>query len=694
MNTNPSHHGNVSLGEDVAKIWEILRESKGLIFLCMLGAGALGLAYTKVAHPRYAASAVIEVEQAEPKVLKLEETDPDKLKGLEVMKTMEQKFTNPSLLTRVIERNGLASDPEFLPGMKRPASVESLRVAFEKNITTSVRRGTRLIDVKVQERSAPMAHRLANLLVQEYLNEIQEARTESAVKASAFLAREATRLSQKLAQSERALQAYKEQHNALSLEEKQNIVVEKLKELNGRVTAANAERLKLEADYALVANSAQNSHHKLLEIPSVAALPEISEIQKRITDAAARLATLGQRYKPDHPKLAAVQSELQILKESLGALLDKTGESLATACEAARQTEAKLRAALAEQEKTSLELSGLALQYNPLVRDVETDRALFESVSAASKQVEVIHSVAQNAVRLVSAPVWPEKPESPKKGRALFLGLMGGMLLGGGGSLMRHAMDRSIRSVSGCESLLGIPCLGVIPNGRSSARAESQSGEAFRSLRTSLILKGAKDRVYVMASGETGEGKTHCASQCAVAFGQLGQRTLLIDADLRSHLSGLSTDIDSKPGLADYLRGEAVLKEILQPSKWENLSVISAGRRIENASELLFAGFRRLLEEAKGKFDRIIIDTPPVNHVSDALLMVGEADRVCLVIQAGKTGEPSALECLKKIKESGCEPVGFIFNGATPVKGQTMYRIRRGRSPMAELAREVAAAKN
>lgn len=692
MKTEPTHQGSATLGEDMAKIWEVLRENRGFILLCVVGFGALGFAYTKISHPRYAASAVIEVEAAESKVLKIEETDPDKLKGVEVMKTMEQKLTSPALLTRVIERNNLIGDPEFLPGIKRPASMGVLRGAFEKNITATVRRGTRLIDVKVQERSARMAHRLADLLVQEFMVAVQEDRTDAAVKASSFLAREATRLSQKLAQSERALQEYKEQHNALSLEEKQNIVVEKLKELSTRVTAANAERLKLEADYAL-ASSGQNPPAKLLEIPSVLALPEVTELQKRITDTAARVATLEQRYQPDHPKLVAAKSELLALKDGLNSFLDNAGERLGSACEAARQTEAKLRLALADQEKAALELSNLALRYNPLVREVETDRALFDSVSAASKQVEVIHSVAQNAVRVISSPIWPDKPESPKKGRILFVSLLGGMLMGCGGSLLRRATDRSIRTVSEGERLLGVPCLGVIPNGRSSSRAESLTGEAFRSLRTSLMLKGANDRVYIMASGEAAEGKTYCASQCAVAFGQMGLRTLLVDADLRSNVdgSGLSTQINAKPGLADYLRGEAQIKEVLQPSKWENLSVIAAGKNVENASELLsMGGFSRLLEETKGKFDRIIVDTPPVNQVSDALLLFAAAHRICLVIHAGRTSDESALRCCKKIKESGFEPAGFIFNAAPVAKGQTPYRTPRGSSAVERLARETA----
>ena len=186
--------------------------------------------------------------------------------------------------------------------LKRHKSDNALQKALAKHIDANLRRGTRLIDITVNHPSPVMAEKIAKLLVQEFVTWNFEAQRDAAEVARRFLLDEATRLRAKLEQSEQALQNYKEQNEAVSLEDKQNITVEKLKELNLRVTTAKADRLKLESDYAETKSGNYRSSEELLNIPAIANTPAVADLRKSISEKEAHLATLKERYKSEHPK--------------------------------------------------------------------------------------------------------------------------------------------------------------------------------------------------------------------------------------------------------------------------------------------------------------------------------------------------------------------------------------------------------
>ena len=378
-------------------ILEVLRSKALLIAICTVGAVLIAFVYTCFLPRVYSAQTVIQIAEEEQKVVKIDGVQSEDLKSLEALKTFEQNVTSPEVLLRVIHNPELRNDPAFLPEVEHKSD-NALQKALARHIDAKLRRGTRLIDITVNHRSPVMAEKIAKLLVQEFVRWNFEAQRDAAEVARRFLLDEATRLRAKLEKSEQALQSYKEQNEAVSLEDTQNITVEKLKELNLRVTTAKTERLKLESDYAETTSGNYRSPDELLNIPAIANTPAVADLRKSISEKEAHLATLKERYKSEHPKFIEAASELQNLRMALERAILKARDVLGSSYHAAVLTERKLEKALRQQQKAALELNKISIPYAVLARDTEADRALYNSVLTRLKETDVTANLARNSV--------------------------------------------------------------------------------------------------------------------------------------------------------------------------------------------------------------------------------------------------------------------------------------------------------
>ena len=537
-----------TLASDVGVILSVLRSKALLIAICTVSAVLTAFAYTYFRPKVYSAQTVIQIEGAEQKIVKIagvqseltSSVGSEDLKSAEALKTFEQKVTSPEVLLRVIHHPELRNDPTFLPEVKQKSD-NSLQEALAGHIDATLRRGTRLIDITVNHRSPVMAQRIAELLVEEFVRWNFEAQRDAAETLRRFLLDEATRLGGKLEQSQQALQKYKEQNEAVSLEETQNITVEKLKELNLRVTTAKSERLKLESDYVEIKNGNYRSPEELLNIPAIANTSALAiELKKSITEKEAHLATMKERYQSLHPKFIETQNEIQNLRVALDQSILKARDVIESSYQAALLTERKLEEALQQQQKAALELNKISIPYEVLARDTDADRALYNSVLTRLKETDITANLAQNPVRIVARPLLPDRPISSKRKQALALGLLLGLACGSGIAL---ASNRSLSTFHQAEALLGVRSLSEIPRLRAS-RTEAKPAllehdpaaeDSFRNLRSSLLLiqEAKSRRTLLFTSAHPGEGKTFCAVNCAISFAQLGLKTLIVDADVR-----------------------------------------------------------------------------------------------------------------------------------------------------------------
>ncbi len=294
-------------------------------------------------------------------------------------------------MLRVVNACDLAKDPNFAPPRPNGGKYTDIELAdrLATKVTAKLRRGTRLIELTVEDKNPEAAQRIAVSVVKEFLRETFDQKLALSRVANEFLQEESEKLKAKLETSERKLQAYREENKAVSLEERQNIIVDKLRELNTKVTEAKGKRLQLEADIEQLKRVEKADVDQLLSINSVSQLPHVAVIREQLVSAEADLAAVKDRYLPKHPKYIAAETRIDNLKQALDSEVKQAGETLSRLYEASQDSETKLEAALQEQEQKALELDKVAIPYNVLQRDVESDRALYESVTKRLKETAI-----------------------------------------------------------------------------------------------------------------------------------------------------------------------------------------------------------------------------------------------------------------------------------------------------------------
>lgn len=688
---------------DLGRLWHLLLSRLWVIAACLLLAGLAAAAYLWRAPRIYAARVVVQVEQEPRKVITFEDVNQDDLKPTEALKTLEQVLTNRSLLRRVVESNQLADNPAFWRGPNgQPAlapAMTDLVDLLASRLGVSLRRGTRLIDIAVEDRDPELARKLADSLIQEFVFKDIDDHADVSKLAYQLLSRQAEELKVKLEKSDADLQAYREKTHAVSLEDSQNIIVGKLRELSTKVTEAKGKRLDLESAVALIGaakapGTAEPDPEKLLRIPAITATPEVVDLRKELNAREAELAVIEKRYLYKHPKNVWAKNQIAQLRSALNRAAVKSAAVLASSHQSARETEAALEGALAQQEGAALELNRIAGPFNVLLRQRQNDQALYDSLLTRLKQTDVLSVVlpgmGKSNLRVIEPATASTRPVKPHRLKTLALALAAGLGLGVAAALGLEIFDGSLRNVDQAEEALDLPALATVPETRRARRRpagrpagvtaadehnlplvhapDSPAAEAFRSLRTMLPL-AARDldrdgRSVLFTSAVPGEGKTYCSVNYAVSLAQQGLTTLFINADLRRpRANEMLGSRQNSLGLANCLGDNLALGRAVHPTSIDKLFICPSGRRVSNPSELLTGNrFGVLLAEALQVFERVVVDSPPVQAVSDPLLLVKHVDAVCLVVRAEKTPRRVVQRACHMLARAKTEPAGFVFN--------------------------------
>ncbi len=514
------------------------------------------------------------------------------------------------------------------------------------------------------------------------------------------------------------------QQGAGSTGGRSGLVEDKLQELSTKLTTAKSERHRLESELAQI-DQIGDKIDALLAIPSIATSPQVNDRRRDVAQLEAAVAQLEQRYKIKHPKLIAARAALTEAQEALRRTVIGQPAILRNTLEQARAAERNMEGFVGDQEKAAIALNRAAIGYQELARQAETDRALYESVLRQIKETNLTKDVKTNAVSVVERSPLPGAPVSPQPTKSILLGLLGGLALGLGFVYATDILDRSIKTVDQAESNLGLPVLAAVPEiGKGDApevsdqRApptgtatyrlvaeapEGPAAESFRNLRASLSLLGpeAERKVFLFTSAVPNEGKSFSSANYSLALAQQGHRVLLIDGDLRRPslhkiflpLTGTNGAESDAPGIVDYLVGAIDLQSAvrsvsagrLEPvfhgeqspilaATSGKLFVLTGGRRAPNPAELLSGpSFAKLIAEASGHFDRIVIDSAPILAVSDTLLMTPLVQTVCVVVRSNKTPRNAVQRALGMLTGAGGRPAGIILNRLPRKRGAGYY---------------------
>jgi capsular exopolysaccharide synthesis family protein len=409
-------------------------------------------------------------------------------------------------------------------------------------------------------------------------------------------------------------------------------------------------------------------------------------------------------FKPNYPGVTELKRKADAIRTHLAAEIARVGDAVRGAYRSARDKEDRLRTRFDEQKSQALQQKDAAVEYTILARDVDTNRALYESVLQRMKEMTVAVEVRASNVSVADRAVPPSAPAGPGRARsvafAALLAAVAGIVL----AYVRDALDDSVKTTDDVERAARLPSLGVVPqmsHDRSGAvsasvlprllgRSATADGpaivlardarpaltDAYRHVRTSLLLSrpGGPPRSLLVTSGLEGEGKTLTAANLAVAFSQVAGSVLLIDADLRRPRCHRLFGMSGTPGLTELLTGQCTVDDVLAPVVGQSLTVLPAGATPPNPTELLGSGeMRLLLAEAASRFDYVILDAPASLAVADPLVLSTLVDGVVVVARRGRTRRRQLRQLRARLAYARAPLVGVVLNGGDDAEPASTY---------------------
>jgi polysaccharide biosynthesis transport protein len=703
----PSHES--AIGESL----RILLKRKWVILSCLITIFSVVAIASLKMTPVYEAGGTIEINKPDASLnfqnsatFSLDYYDPTELET-------ELKILQSDLLaTQVIRELNLDRRPEFGgsstppsptsadlapdPLLNDPTRASALVGGFKGNLKVALSPNTRIIEVHYRSPDPQMAATVVNTLMQTYVENNFKARFESTMQASDWLQKQLVDLQMKVETSQEKLVRFQKEHEILGTDEKQNIITEKLDELNKQLTDAESDRMNKEAIYRLIqsgdADAIASSAGGLEDGGSgtQTASQLLETLRGKEADLKIQIADLSTQFGPSYPKLAQLNNQLKEIDIQTQAEMKKIASRVRGQYTTALQRESMLRDALEKQKQEANKLNESAITYSMLKRDVDTNRQLYEGLLQKMKEAGVSAGLKSNNFRIVDSARTPLAPIEPNVPRNLMFAIVLGSALGVGLAFLLEGLDNTVRTTEQAQLVSGLASLGMIPLGSKSAREgpnpkrlviatskeavelvtqvrpQSQMAESYRALRTSLLLSnlGAPPKVIMVTSALPQEGKTTTSINTAVVLAQKGVRVLLIDADLRRPSIHKTLGMGPHSGLSNVLTGSTTLEEaITHTAILPNLFVLPAGTPPPNPAELLAsANMRDVLTELRGQYDHIVIDTPPSLSVTDAVVLSPRADAVLLVIRSGQTTKQALRRSRDILTQVNAKVVGVLLN--------------------------------
>ncbi len=552
---------------------------------------------------------------------------------------------------------------------------------FISRIKVEPIRDSRLVDVGIRARDPRMAARMANELVRAYIDQNLETKLQAAKDAVSWLTQRIEEERKKVEGAENALLEYKKENDIITdfSSDSENITAEKLARLNEQAIEAESKRVEAETRYQQ-ALALKDNPDMLDSIPEVLANNLVQEIKKMEVDLYNRMSELSKKYGRNHPRMVAIQSELDELEARKERESARVISSLRNEYQLALARERSLKDALNSQKQESLELNKKAIQYNVLKRQAESSKQMYDLLVKRFKETSLTEEMKTGNIRIIDEAQVPLSPIKPNKRRAILLGAVLGLMLGVGLAFILEYLDNTVKTPDELQNNLGIPFLGLVPafsiqedlNGYAgdliSLRTNSSNPvEAFRHVRTALLFSSPEmvPQVILFTSAEASEGKTLCAANLAVTMAKAESRTILIECDMRrprlSHLFGL----ERGAGLSSIIVGTVSNPEDeIISSGLKNLDILPCGPNPPNPADLLgSSSMTNLIEELRKRYDRILLDCPPLLSVTDATILSQKSDGVVLVIQAGVTPRQMVENAVNKLRQVGAHVFGGVLNG-------------------------------
>jgi polysaccharide biosynthesis transport protein len=674
------------------EIWRVLRKRRLLVLGCLVGMVLLAAGVSMLLPRRYEAVARVVVNPQDSNALGLSPMDALSGNGLSndiVQQTQVRVLQSNPVAWDVIKQLRLDQRRDFAgklvsaPGEAAEQIPAPRRVlllsAFGAGLRVQAVPKTELIEVRFRALDPKLAASVANAVTSAYIERTFRTRYEATVQASDWLSKQLDDLKKNVESSQQRFTEYQKKSGIIGTDETHNIFIVQLEELNKQMAGAKGERILREARYRV----AVSGNPEL--IADVAPTSTLAILRAQQADLKNQYAQLTAKYGNAYPRVEQVGTQLNQVEGSITTQVTEIRDKFQNEYRAALETELGLNTELEKQKQQAYKMNDAGIEFAILKRDFESSRDLYEDLMKKLKESGIVAGLHSTNVDVIDPAEVPTKPAEPRVMLNIAVGLMLGMFGGIGLAFLLENLDTTIRAPEYGEILVNLPVLGVVPhlnlNGTKGhkplskaeqelpflmSRPNSQFAEAFRALRTTLLLSspGSPPKVIIVSSAAPGEGKTTVSVNCALAFAQKGAKVLLVDADLRRSGAQGRLRMQGELGLSSCLSGGRESAEFIKDLPGGmGLAVLPAGQKPPNPVELLDSDrMRTLLEQWREEYEHIIIDTPPLVGLSDALALSPFADAVLLVARSGRTSQQSLRRARDILNRVHARTVGVLIN--------------------------------
>lgn len=688
----------------------IVLKHKWTLLAVLVVAGSVSVVRTLLSTPIYRSTLTLQIEKSAPRIVNFNnDVDQEGYSDeLTLLKTQYELLRSRSLAERVIDElrlersksapaaNAAGAAPAAKPGAATPAGAgyvdrilggyrklttpashdsevlgrEAVIGGFLGALTVEPVRNSRLVRLHVDNTNPALAAQIANATAQAFIAMGLERRMEASSYAKTFLEDQIKQIKAKLEESERKLNHYAQTKQILTLDEKTNVINQTYLDYATALARAEQERIKAEAAFAEIKRSPESAQ-QVMESKSL----------QNYKEAKAKLESEYQHnlgiYKPDFPKMVQLKGQIDKADAQIKAEIAAVGAAVQSQFEAAQRQESLLRDKLGQTRKQVLTTQDSSIDLNLLKREVETNRQLYDGLLQRLKQVGVSGGVTANNVSVVDRAEPPLFPYKPDLHRNLMFGLAVGLILGLCMVFLLEYLDDSFKFPDEIERTLGVALMGIVPlvsQRRDQehsvafevhAQPRSPIAEAYRSLRTALQFstsEGAPRRLLVTSTTRD-EGKSTTALALAINFAQMGQKVLLIDADMRNPSVHKQLGMPNEVGLSNLLSGDYGADRLIAPTVIPFLSVMTAGPIPPNPVDLLLGPkLAAVLDQATSHgIQYVIVDAPPLLGIADSIVLGNQIQNILFVVQAAHTRKGQIRDALRRLRLAGIVPRGIVL---------------------------------
>ena len=673
---------------DVRYYADLLWRGRYLVLTTAVVAGVLGTMIAFLQPPEYRASAVLQIKPETPPFMNINQAAygwGGWWGNEEYYNTQYRILRSKPVSQGVVDRLKLTDRSPFKDAAD-PAGI------VQAHLSVIPIEETQLVTLSVTHRDPKEAALWANTLSEIYVEHALATRVEAARTAYEWLQERLSSTQQGMSDAQDRLFEMYQSQDLFVPEGAVSVVSGSITKLNTDFVEAQARRIVLEAALQQ-ARDFRARERSLDTIPQVARDEAVRGMDRQLAAIELELTDLKERYKDGHPKVQEAFAERDHLLEAKSARADEIIEAMRVEFAQLERREAELKQAVDARMSQAAGQSQRTAQLEALRQKSESAKGLYDVLLQKLNESDIAASIRTNNIVIVERATPPGAPVFPNKTRIAGIALAIGLLLGVGLVLGRDYLGNTVKSPEDLERFLHLDLLAAVPR-YDRAEGDHLVTEAYQNLRTALIFARTEGRghVVLVASTAPQEGKTTTIVNMARLLASAGERTVALDFDLRRAALHREFGVSREPGASDVLIGKRNLDACLLETRDQNLTLLTAGALPPNPPALLARkAMSDLIEDLRGRFEWILLDSPPLASVTDALLLARLADSTVVVVQHNKVDKQLVKRHVASLRKASASVLGALLN-VVDVKAQGYYyyyypREARGRRDKAKVSK-------